>query len=51
MIEVQNTLRKLKPIIGKKADQFWLAFLAEDRQGKAELETVLNLWANKILGI
>jgi len=50
MRDVQETLRKLKPIIGKKADQFWLAYLTEDRAGIAELETVLNLWADQLLG-
>ena len=50
MMDVQQTLRKLKPMIGQKADQFWLAYLAEDRIGKAEMETMLGLWANKLLG-
>jgi len=49
-MDVQQTLRKLKPMIGQKADQFWLAYLAEDRNGKAEMETMLGLWANKLLG-
>jgi len=49
-MDVQETLRKLKPIIGQKADQFWLAYLAEDRTGKAELETMFGLLANKFLG-
>jgi len=50
MNTVQDTLRKLKPIIGKRADQFWIAYLSEDLKGKAELETVLNLWASQLLG-
>ena len=50
MNDVQETLRKLKPIIGQRADQFWIAYLSEDHDGKAELETVLNLWALKLLG-
>lgn len=50
MNTVQDTLRKLKPIIGKSADQFWIAYLSEDSAGKSELETVLNLWASQLLG-
>lgn len=50
MNSIHDTLRKLKPIIGKKADQFWIAYLSEDSAGKAELETVLNLWASQLLG-
>jgi len=49
-MDVQTTLRKLKPIIGQKADKFWLAYLAEDRTGKTELEVTLGLLANKFLG-
>jgi len=49
-MDVQKTLQKLKPIIGKKADQFWLSYLSEDRMGRIELESVLNLWANQLLG-
>ena len=49
-MDVQETLRKLKPIIGQKADRLWLAYLAEDRTGKAELETMFGLLANKHLG-
>jgi len=49
-MDVQQTLRKLKPMIGQKAEQFWLAYLSEDRIGKAEMETMLGLWANKLLG-
>jgi len=49
-MDVQQTLRKLKPMIGQKAEKFWLAYLSEDRIGKAEMETMLGLWANKLLG-
>jgi len=49
-LDVQETLRKLKPLIGQKAERFWLAYLSEDRTGKVELETMLGLWSNKLLG-
>lgn len=49
-MEVQEICRKLKPIIGKRADQYWLAYLAEDYKGKQELEIVLRLLEAKLLG-
>ena len=49
MMEVQEICRKLKPILGAKAERYWLAYLAEDYIGKRELEIVLNLLAAKHL--
>ncbi|NUM55792.1 MAG: ATP-binding protein [Candidatus Hydrogenedentes bacterium] len=49
-MDVQQLCRTLKPIIGAKADQYWLAYLAEDYRGKQEIETVLNLLAARLLG-
>ena len=49
-MEVQDLCRKLKPLIGLRADRYWLAYLAEDATGKRELETVLNLLAARLLG-
>jgi len=46
----QEICRKLKPIIGEKADRYWLAYLAEDAQGKRDMEMVLSLMAAKLLG-
>ena len=49
MMEVQEICRKLKPILGAKAERYWLAYLAEDYIGKREIEIVLNLLAAKHL--
>ena len=49
-MEVEQQLRKLKPLIGARADQYWLAYLAEDYKGKQELETALGLLAARLLG-
>jgi len=50
-MDVQEICRKLKPLIGARADQYWLAYLAEDYKGKQELEIVLQLLEAKLLGI
>jgi len=51
MIRVQELCRKLKPVLGKKIDQLWAAYLAEsDADGKADIEQVLELLAAKHLG-
>ena len=34
---------KLKPIYGPKINKLWAAYLTEDRQGRQEIEAVLNL--------
>ena len=49
-MEVQEICRKLKPIIGPKADRYWLAYLAQDYRGKQEIEMLLNVLAAKHLG-
>ncbi|MBI5090939.1 MAG: ATP-binding protein [Candidatus Hydrogenedentes bacterium] len=49
-MDVQELCRNLKPLIGPKADQYWLAYLAEDYKGKQELETALSLLAARMLG-
>ena len=48
-MEVEEICRKLKPVIGRKAEQWWLAYLAEDPTGKREIETALNILAAKHL--
>jgi len=48
--EVQEICRRLKPIIGKQADLYWLAYLAEDSLGKKELEIVLQLLYARTFG-
>jgi len=50
MREVQETLRKLKPIIGAQADRYWLAYLSEDARGRQELEIALSLLHARHLG-
>jgi len=49
-MEVQDLCRKLKPLIGARADRYWLAYLAEDYKGRQELETALGLLAARLLG-
>ena len=51
MIRVQELCRKLKPVLGKKTDKLWSAYLAEsDAAGKADIEQTLELLAAKLLG-
>ena len=47
----QELCRKLKPVLGKKIDGLWAAYLAEsDAKGKADIEQTLELLAAKHLG-
>jgi len=51
MIRVQELCRSLKPVLGKKIDGLWSAYLAEsDADGKADIEQTLELLAAKHLG-
>jgi energy-coupling factor transporter ATP-binding protein EcfA2 len=51
MTRVQELCRNLKPVLGKKIDGLWLAYLAEsDAEGKADIEQTLELLAAKHLG-
>ena len=51
MTRVQELCRSLKPVLGKKVDRLWSAYLAEsDTDGKADIEQVLELLASKHLG-
>jgi len=51
MIRVQELCRKLKPVLGKKIDRLWSAYLAEsDLSGKADIEQILELLVAKHLG-
>jgi DNA helicase HerA-like ATPase len=51
MSRVQELCRKLKPVMGKKIDRLWSAYLAEtDADGKADIEQTLELLAVKRLG-
>lgn len=50
MIRVQELCRKLKPVLGRKVDGLWRAYLAEsDADGKADVEQTLELLAAKHL--
>jgi energy-coupling factor transporter ATP-binding protein EcfA2 len=51
MTRVQELCRKLKPVMGKRIDRLWSAYLAEsDADGKADLEQTMELLAVKHLG-
>jgi hypothetical protein len=51
MTRVQELCRKLKPVMGKKVDRLWSAYLADsDADGKADIEQILELLALKRLG-
>lgn len=46
-IELKALCRKLKPILGKKADSLWLAYLsAETQQSKREAEMLIQMMAS-----
>lgn len=46
---VEELCKKLKPVIGEKADQIWYTYLAEDVEGKRELETALHIMHARML--
>src|SRR3989338_5006602 len=48
-INIEDICRKLKPIIGEKADELWYTWLASDFQERKELEIQIELIAEKIL--
>ena len=45
----QELCRKLRPVLGRKIDGLWSAYLAEDAEGKADIEQTLELLAAKHL--
>ncbi|MBN1489901.1 MAG: ATP-binding protein [Phycisphaerae bacterium] len=48
---VQELCRKLKPVLGRRVDGLWAAYLADsDPGGKADIEQTLELLAGKHLG-
>jgi Holliday junction resolvase-like predicted endonuclease len=50
MLRVQELCRKLKPVLGKKVDALYAAYLSEsDAGGKADIEQTLELLAAKHL--
>ena len=51
MLRMQELCRKLGPVLGRKIDRLWTAYLAEsDAAGKADIEQTLELLAAKHLG-
>ena len=51
MARVQELCRRLKPVMGRRIDRLWSAYLAEsDAGGKADIEQMLELLAVKHLG-
>ena len=51
MQRAQELCRKLRPILGQKIDRLWTVYLAEDADGKADMEQTLELLAAKHLGL
>ena len=51
MTRMQELCRKLQPVLGKKIDRLWTAYLSEsDPAGKADIEQTLELLAAKHIG-
>ena len=51
MTRVQELCRKLQPVLGKKVDRLWAAYLSEsDAAGKADIEQTMELLAAKHIG-
>ncbi|TAL58105.1 MAG: ATP-binding protein, partial [Nanoarchaeota archaeon] len=49
LMNVEEVLKKLKPIIGEKADELWYTWLASDFQERKELEIDIGIIAEKAL--
>ncbi|MBU0478731.1 hypothetical protein KKC91_09215, partial [bacterium] len=49
MINIEDICRKLKPIIGNKADELWYSWLASDWKEKKDLEVQIEMIAEKVL--
>ncbi len=47
--DTEQLCRKLKPVIGKKADRLWYMYLAEDERGRRDLALEIEIMAEKIL--
>jgi len=43
MNTVEGLCKELKPILGAKIDKLWFAYLAEDSEGKREIENILQI--------
>jgi len=50
-LRAQDLCRRLRPLLGRRIDRLWAAYLAEsDSHGRAEIEQALELLAAKHLG-
>jgi DNA helicase HerA-like ATPase len=47
--QIEDLCKKLKPVIGSRADTLWYAYLAEDDKGRKELALNIEIIAEKIL--
>lgn len=48
--ELKDICRKLKPVLGNKVDKLWFMYLVEDKKGKLEIESYLQMLYNKHVG-
>ena len=48
-MEVEELCRKLRPVLGRKADAMYRAYLTEDYAGKREIQSMLEITYAKIL--
>jgi len=49
IMDVESICRKLKPILGEKADELWYMWLAADWQERKDLEIDIQIIAEKVL--
>ena len=47
--DVEQTCKKLKPVIGERADELWYMYLAEDEKGRKNVALDIEIIAEKIL--
>jgi len=47
--DIEKVCRKLKPILGRKAEKLWYMYLAEDEKGRKDLALDIEIIAEKLL--
>ena len=47
--DIEEVCRKLKPVIGDKADKLWYMYLAEDDRGRNDAALDIEIIAEKLL--
>jgi hypothetical protein len=47
--DIEEVCKKLKPVIGNKADKLWYMYLAEDEKGRRDLTLDIEIIAEKLL--